>query len=313
MRKPKALRPGDTLGLVAPSSPPKTLEGVERSIEAARAMGFRVVAGESCRSVHGYLAGDDAMRARDLNRMFADESIDGIVAIRGGYGAPRILDRLDYALAAAHPKLLAGYSDVTALHIAYGQRSGLVTMHAPMPSTEWIADDYDELTRSGLWRALTSAEPLGRIENPPEFPVEALNGGVASGRLAGGNLCLIAALNGTPFEIDARGAILVLEDIGEYVHRLDRMLTTLRLSGKFDDCAAVVLGGFTDCPPEYPDRSLTIHEVIEEVVAPCGKPILTGFLIGHCSPKLSIPLGVRATVDADRGTLTVDEAALLKR
>jgi muramoyltetrapeptide carboxypeptidase len=310
MLKPKALRPGDTLGFVAPSSPVKTLDSVDKSVEAARALGYQVVVGESCRSAHGYLAGDDQMRADDLNRMFADNSIDGIIAIRGGYGAPRILDKLDYRLAAEHPKLLAGYSDITALHIAYGQKSGLVTMHAPMPSTEWIQDDYDGFTASGLWRALTATEPLGPVLNPPDFPLETLNGGVARGRLVGGNLCLITALNGTPWEIDTRGAILFLEDVGEYIHRLDRMLTTLRLSGKFDQCAGIVLGGFTDCPPEYPDRSLTIRQVIEEVVLPSGKPVVSGYMIGHCSPKVTIPLGVTATLDADRCLLTIDEAAL---
>jgi len=313
MLKPKALRPGDTLGFVAPSSPVKAADGVEKSVEAARALGFHVVVGASCRSAHGYLAGDDRMRADDLNRMFQDDSIDGIVAIRGGYGAPRILDMLDYSLAAEHPKLLAGYSDITALHIAYGQKSGLVTVHAPMPSTEWIQDGYDEFTKRGLWRALTSARPLGPVENPPDCPVECLNGGMARGRLAGGNLSLIAALNGTPWEIDARGAILVLEDVGEYIDRLDRMLTTLRLSGKFDDCAGVVLGGFTDCRPEYPDRCLTLRRMIEEVVLPSGKPVVSGYMIGHCSPKVTLPLGVMATLDADRCLLTVDEAALADR
>jgi muramoyltetrapeptide carboxypeptidase len=266
--------------------------------------------GESCCLAHGYLSGGDQVRADDLNQMFRDDSIDAIISIRGGYGAPRILDMLDYQLASEHPKLLAGYSDITALHIAYGQKSGLVTMHAPMPSTEWIADDYDDFTRTGLWRALTCAQPLGPILNPPECPVECLNGGVARGRLVGGNLCLIAALQGTPWEIDVRGAILVLEDVSEYVHRLDRMLTTLRLSGKFDDCAGIVLGGFTDCVPEYPDRSLTIRQVIEEVVLPSGKPVVSGYMIGHCSPKVTIPLGVEATLDAENRLLTIDEAAL---
>ena len=313
MLKPKALKPGDTLGFVAPSSPVKTLDSVEKSVEAARAKGFHVVVGESCKSAHGYLAGDDRMRADDLNRMFADDRIDGIIAIRGGYGAPRILDKLDYDLAARHPKLLAGYSDITALHIAYGQKSGLVTMHAPMPSTEWIQDDYDPFTEAGLWRALTSTERLGPIPNPPEYPVETLLGGMARGRLVGGNLCLIAALNGTPWEIDARGAILVLEDVGEYIDRLDRLLTTLRLSGKFDQCAGIVLGGFTNCKPEYPDRCLTFRQVIEEVVLPAGKPVISGYMIGHCSPKITIPLGVEATLDADKGLVILEEAALSGR
>ena len=310
MLKPKALRPGDTLGFVAPSSPVKTPDSVEKSVEAARALGYRVVVGESCRSNHGYLSGDDPMRSDDLNRMFADDAIDGIIAIRGGYGAPRILDKLDYRLAAEHPKLLAGYSDITALHIAYGQKSGLVTMHAPMPSTEWIQDGYDDFTASGLWRALTSTEPLGEVANPPECPLETLNGGVARGKLIGGNLSLIAALNGTPWEIDARGAILVIEDVGEYIDRLDRMLTTLRLSGKFDDCAGVVLGGFTNCKPEYPDFCLSLRQMIEEVVLPSGKPVVSGYMIGHCSPKITIPLGVEATLNADRRLLTIGEAAL---
>jgi muramoyltetrapeptide carboxypeptidase len=310
MIKPRVLRPGDTLGFVAPSSPPKSPDDVDKCVEAARNLGFNVVVGESCTSVRGYLAGDDAVRAGDLNRMFADDSIDAIIAVRGGYGAPRILDKLDYRLAARHPKILAGYSDITALHIAYGQRSGLVTLHAPMPSTEWIAGDYDAFTAEGLLRALMSDQKLGEIANPPGFPVETIRGGAARGRLVGGNLCLIAALNGTPYELDTRGAILVLEDIGEYIHRLDRMLTTLRLSGKFDDCAGIVLGGFTDCEPEHEDRSLTLRQVVLDVVAPCEKPILSGLMIGHCSPKITIPLGVEATLDADRALLTIEENAL---
>jgi muramoyltetrapeptide carboxypeptidase len=313
MLKPRALRPGDTLGFVAPSSPVKTPDSMDRCVEAAQALGYRVVVGESCLSAHGYLSGGDRTRANDLNRMFQDDSIDAIIAIRGGYGTPRLMDMLDYRLAAEHPKILAGYSDITALHIAYGQKSGLVTMHAPMPSTEWIQDGYDGFTRDGLWRALTSTEPLGPIPNPPDCPVECLNGGVARGRLVGGNLCLIVALQGTPWEIDARDAILVIEDVGEYIDRLDRMLTTLRLSGKFDDCAGVVLGGFTDCKPEYPDRSLTLRQMIEEVVLPCGKPVVSGYMIGHCSPKVTIPLGVTATLDADSRLLSIDEAALTDR
>lgn len=310
MLKPKALKPGDTLGFVAPSSPVNAPDSVDKCVEAARALGYKAVVGESCRLVHGYLSGADRVRADDLNRMFRDDEVDAIIAIRGGYGAPRILDMLDYRLAAEHPKLLSGYSDITALHIAYGQKSGLITMHAPMPSTEWIADDYGGFTEASLWRALTSTQPLGPVLNPPGCPVECLRGGVARGRLVGGNLCLVAALNGTPWEIDARGAILVLEDVGEYVHRLDRMLTTLRLSGKFDDCAGIVLGGFTDCEPEYPERSLTIRQVIEEVVLPSGKPVVSGYMIGHCSPKVTIPLGVMATLDAGNLLLTIDEAAL---
>lgn len=309
LRPKRALRQGDTLGFVAPSSGLKQSEDLQRAAEAARSLGFCVKLGESCGLQYGYLSGEDEVRARDLNAMFADDSVDAIVCIRGGYGAPRLMDRLDYALAAQHPKILLGYSDVTALHLAYQRQCGLVTFHGPMPTTEWIQPSFDDFTRTSMLRALTDPAPLGEICNPDGCPVYTLSPGRCEGVLIGGNLSLICGLLGSPYGLDARGKVLVIEDVDEYVHRLDRMFNALRLAGVFEQCAGIVLGGFTHCDPETPERSLTIDQVIRDVVLPCKKPVLSGFMIGHCSPKITLPMGVRCALDADRGTLTLLESA----
>lgn len=308
MIRPRALRQGDQVGFVAPAGSLADPSYLERSVRAAQAMGFGVKVGKSCDKVYGYLAGGDELRADDLNRMFLDDTVRAIVCMRGGYGAPRILDRLDYRAAAEHPKILLGYSDITALHIAYGQKSGLCTFHGPMPATEWIWPSFDRFTRDGLLRALTRAKPLGPIENPPGCPLEALSPGHAEGELAGGNLSLICALMGTPYQLDARGKILLIEDVDESVHRVDRMLTMLRLAGVFDVCAGVVLGGFTNCRAEHPKRSLTLRQAIEDVLLPFDGPVVWGYKIGHCEPKLTLPLGARCALD-ERG-LRVLESAL---
>lgn len=309
MTKPRALAPGDLVGLVAPASPCQDPERLAASVAALEGLGFRVLVGQSCRESRGYLAGPDQARARDIEAFFADPSVSAIVCLKGGYGSPRILDLVDWGIAAAHPKILLGYSDVTALHLALG-RVGLVGIHAPMPSSDMLPS-LDPFSRASWLRAVTSRLPLGLLEPPPgqAAPV-ALAGGRASGPLVGGNLSLVAALMGTPWELDTRGAILFLEDVGEQPYRLDRMLSQLRLAGKFRDCAGIVLGGFTRCEPAKDKPSLSLREVFEDILLPAGRPCIMGFAAGHCIPSHSLPLGVEAELDADSGRLAITEAAL---
>ena len=275
-------------------------------------MGFRVKLGESCGKKYGYLSGTDEIRARDINAMFADPEVDAIVCLRGGYGAMRILDLLDYELIAQHPKIFMGFSDITALHIALLERCQLATFHGPMAAANWANSPLDDFSRESMYRALMHAKAAGELLNPPEYPRTGINGGQSEGLLVGGNLMLIASSLGTPWELDTRGRILFIEEIGERTYCVDRMLTQLRLSGKFNDCAGVVFGDFADCPVEYPDFGLTLEEIIRDVVVPCGKPIITGLRCGHCSPKLTLPLGVRCRMDADTCTLTVLESAVVE-
>jgi len=317
MIKPKALREGDTIGLIAPSSPiadaraGNTKQKIEKCVAALNAQGYNVVVDKSCYAKYGYLSGSDEVRAEGINRMFADPSIDAVFCIRGGYGTPRILDRIDYDNIKKNPKLFLGYSDITALHIAFNQLCGLLTVHGVMPGCEMIRA-FPPFTKESYLRAVAATEPLGELKNPDGAEIKCLVPGKAEGALIGGNLSLITAAIGTPYEIDTKGKILFIEDIGEYTYRIDRMLTQLRLAGKFNDCAGIVLGDFTDCKVEYGSRyGLTLLQIFEDIVAPAGKPTIYNFKAGHCVPTLSFPFGVKAVLDADKGSLTITEAALI--
>jgi muramoyltetrapeptide carboxypeptidase len=297
--RPKALKQGDLIGLIAPSGSVREAAQVDRAVAALEGFGFRVKEGASCRAAYGYLAGTDAGRAADLNAFFADPAICGIVCMKGGYGTPRILDLLDYPMIARHPKVLVGYSDITGIHLALNRLSRLVTFHGPMGISEVLVEG--EAYSAGSWLAsIPSPSPLGRLEPPPAgASPRVLVPGKARGELIGGNLSLVAALMGTPYELDARGKILFFEDVDERPYRVDRMLTQLRLAGKFEDCAGIVLGDWKSCDPEEGKPSLSLEEVFRDVIAPAGKPLIMGLRAGHCSPTMSFPLGVEALLDAE--------------
>ena len=307
----KKLEKGDTIGLIAPSGAVRTEGAIEKAIAETERMGYRVKLGESCGKVYGYLSGTDEVRARDINTMFADKDVDAIICVRGGYGTMRILDLLDYDVIRANPKIFAGYSDITALHAAMFNRCGLVTFEAPMSVSDWSKGPLDEVSLTSMLRAMASAEPMGELENGPGYHArKTVNSGSCEGILVGGNLSLMAGIVGTPYELDVTDKILFIEEVGERTYCVDRMLTQLRLAGVFDRCAGVVFGDFKDCPIEYPAFGLSLEEIIRDVVAPCGKPVFTGMQIGHCTPKLTLPHGVRCRMDADACSLTVLEAAV---
>ena len=306
MKQPQPLFPGARVALVAPSSavPEDRLAKADAFVCA---LGLTPVFYPSCRfsGRDGYLAANDAQRAQDINHAFASPAIDGVWCVRGGYGAHRILPLLDRAAIKANPKWFGGYSDVTALHTFLNQSCGMETYHTVMPSTE---PDADAFTLEWLKKALFGGLS-GALEAPHGARAQALVPGVARGRLCGGNLSLIAASLGTPWELDVRGKILFLEDIGEHTYRIDGMLTQLRNAGKFDQCAGVVLGAWTDCTPENPDCTMEIPEILRQLVVPAGKPVLSGFACGHCLPTLPLPLGRMCTLDAAAGTLCVEAEA----
>lgn len=304
MITPPPLFPGARVALVCASSAVPE-DRLTPAVNAVRALGLEPVLYPSCSFAnrHGYLAASDRQRAADLNAAFADPSIDGILSIRGGYGAHRILPLLNWNMIRTHPKYFSGYSDVTALHTALNQTCGLITYHTIMPSTEYY-EDVGDYSMRWLKRALFGGL-TGPLVNPPDQPLSALVGGRAAGPLCGGNLSLIAASLGTPWELDATGKLLFLEDVDEKTYRVDSMLTQLRNAGKFAACAGVILGAWTNCVPEYPEKTLDLPEIFTELIAPAGKPVLMGLACGHCIPTLSLPLGAKAVLDADARTLEV--------
>lgn len=311
LRRPRRLVPGDTIGLVSPSGP-TTASGTAtpRTIEVARRrlhdVGFRTVLAPHAMDVRGYLAGADADRASDLQAMFADPSVQGILCIRGGYGAHRLLDALDYELIGRNPKVFIGYSDITALHAAFHARAGLVTFHGPMTAAIAQADPHDLLE---LLRAVTRPTPLGRLANPPTAPqIETLVPGVAEGRLIGGNAALLTALLGTPYQPEFEGALLFLEDLGEHTYRLDRKLAHLRLAGVLQRAAGIIVGEC--CYPAESQSALSVREILEDLVVPLGKPAIYGLACGHGAYHLTLPIGVRATLNATEDVLTIEEAAV---
>jgi muramoyltetrapeptide carboxypeptidase len=311
--KPKRLSPGDTLGMVLPASAVFERDSLDLAREQLEAMGFKVKLGRHVYDRYGYLAGRDEDRADDLNRMFGDDAIDGIVCYAGGWGSPRLLPLLDYELIARNPKVLLGFSDITALLIAVHQRTGLVTMHGPTGSST-----FETYTVENFRRVLMTPEPAGLLPSPAprkEVLVDRVNrvvkiaGGKGSGRLIGGNLTMIASTMGTPYEIKTDQAILFLEDTHEDLYRIDRMLTQLSLAGKLKSVAGVVFGRCTDC--NYSGPTFSLEEILRERFGSLGVPAISGLSFGHIEQKLVLPQGIRATVDGDAGTLTLDEAAVI--
>lgn len=307
MIKPKALKFGDTIGVVAPASP--TLEeNVEKAHKKLKDLGFKVKMGKSCYEKYGYLAGTDSLRAEDINHMFRDEEVDGIICLRGGYGTPRILELLDYDLIKKHPKVFIGYSDITALHIAITRFSQLITFHGPMVASDMLGD-FNQFSKKSLFNFIMEGEYLRNIKNPPGEELKTMNPGIAEGSIIGGNLSLIADTLGTPYEIDLKGKILFIEEVGEEPYQIDRMLTQLRLAGKLKEAEGIILGDFNNCvakSSEY-DDSLTLEQVLEDIIKPMNKPTLFNLKAGHCEPVITLPFGARARLDGHKGELTLLE------
>ncbi|MBD3306549.1 LD-carboxypeptidase [candidate division KSB3 bacterium] len=311
MRQVKMLRQGDTIGMIAPSGPASDRARIDQAIAAIEALGFRVIAGASCFEKWGYLAGSDVLRANDINTFFADPAIDGIFCMKGGDGAPRLLDRLDLPTIARHPKVFLGYSDITALHLVFNQHADFITFHGPMPLVDFIKPEFAGYNHDNLRRALMSPAPLGEIAPPDDAPpVETLSPGDAEGELVGGNLALICALMGTPFEIDTSGKILLIEDTDEANYRIDRMLTQLRLAGKLEAAAGIVIGQFTNTEPADPNKRLSLDEVFTSLLLPLHTPILKLLSFGHDVYKATLPLGARARIDGTNRRLVVIESGV---
>lgn len=307
--KGKQLNLGDTIGLTAPSSPAK-LEIVPDAIRAVEELGFKVKMGESCYAEYGgYLAGTPELRAKELNEFFADPQIDAIFCLRGGYGSPQLLQHLDYQNIIQNPKLFIGYSDITALHIALLQNSGLATVHGPMAASD-LARDCTDYTRDSLLQVLTTPDPIGKIQNPDGFAIEQLVEGVAEGEIVGGNLALVSALMGTPYELDTKGKLLFLEDVGEEPFKVDRMLTQLALAGKIEDSAGIILGTFTECESPNYSHGFDMIDVFKNIIAPFGKPTIYNVQAGHCDIKMTLPFGVKARMNATNKELIIEESVV---
>ncbi|MGE5314632.1 MAG: S66 peptidase family protein [Acidobacteriota bacterium] len=316
--KPRALAPGATIGIVAPASNIDKAADLDEAKATLEALGFRCVFGRHVSDKFGYLAGTDKERAEDVNEMFRRKDVDGIIALRGGWGCLRMIPYLDYRMIRRHPKVLMGYSDITTILNAVYLRSGLVTFHGPV-----ALSTYNDYTNEYLKKAVFTPKPVGLVAQPissdpastEDTSIVSLGTGKGTGPLVGGNLSLIVTMLGTPYEIDLKGKVLFLEEVGEEPYRVDRMLTHLWITGRLSKLAGLVIGKFTNCVPkkvnpEYP-ASFTVEEILRDRIRPLGIPAISGVMIGHIKNKVTMPIGVRATVDADKKSLIIRESAVV--
>jgi muramoyltetrapeptide carboxypeptidase len=308
VRIPARLAPGDLIGVVSPASPIDDPSRIEQGIRYLESLGYRTVVGANSARRLGYLAGTDEERASDLHAMFADRRVRAIFCVRGGYGSPRLLSLLDYRLIARNPKIFVGYSDITALHLAFWTKARLVTYHGPMLGVDMVGV-MDPMAEESFWRTLNS--PRRRMMVIPSGGV-VLRGGAAIGRLLGGNLSLFVSLLGTPFQPDFRRALLFLEEIGEEPYRVDRMMTQLRNARILERAAGVAAGYFSDCVPKDSNKpSMSVEEIMREAAASARRPFVVGLPFGHERRSVTIPVGLRVRLDAGAGTLELLEPSVL--
>jgi muramoyltetrapeptide carboxypeptidase len=308
--KPRALKKGDTIGIISPSSPPSVPEKIAKGAEYLERLGYRVKLGKNVNKVHGYLAGTDEERAVDIHDMFADKSIKAIIAVRGGYGTPRLLPLINYSLIKKNPKILVGYSDLTALQLAIYKKTGLITFSGPMAGVE-MWKEMNPFTEEHFWSMVTSKKKLGAIKNPKGAALSIVSGGSASGRLLGGNLSLITSILGSPFIPSFKNSILFFEEIAEECYRLDRMLNQLRLANILKEIKGTVIGELTDIKPSDDSKPyFTAEEVVQQYFSSLQKPVVSGLAYGHISQKVTMPIGIRVTVDAKGKKISFDEAAV---
>ena len=296
------MRKGSTIGIVAPAGPLKNSTLKEIS-DALNKLGYKVVFSNSCYSSYkGYLSARDYDRAKDIEQMFLNDNVDCILCLRGGYGTMRILDKIDYSIVMNNPKPFIGFSDITALHIAFKQKANLDTYHGIMAHTSATWDDF---SLKSLIDAINFEEDL-YLKNPNDIPFKTLFNGICEGELVGGNLALIASTLGTEYEIDTKGKILFLEDIGESIYRLDRMFTQLLLAGKFNDCVGIILGDFADCEKSS-EEDFSLLELFQDRLEKLNKPCLFNIQSGHCTPMITLPLGKICVLDATNKTIKIKQ------
>jgi muramoyltetrapeptide carboxypeptidase len=332
--KPHRLEPGMTVGVIAPASGVKEEEQIDAAVAGLEEFSLRVRLGRSVRKRRGYISATPAERLADLHAAFSDKKVDAVMCLRGGYGAMHLLDAIDYGLVRRNPKIFTGFSDITALHLAFLRKCRLVTFNGPMASTTFSKRPPSDFTVASFLRTVSEPVPAGSVwQGHTDRRFRVVRPGRAEGVLTGGNLTLVAATVGTPYEIETRGRIVFLEEVDEKPYRVDRYLTQLLLAGKLRDAAAIVFGRnvpdaesadnerrrLGDHPPRRataPPRSVPrdfeqiIDEVIAERLAPLGIPVMIGLPFGHIDDYATLPVGCRASVDTTRGDLIIEEAAV---
>ncbi|MCX2897618.1 S66 peptidase family protein [Pseudomonas mandelii] len=299
-----ALPPEGLIGVIAPAGPAPL--DTEKAIAWMRARGYALRIYPGVYEKDGYLAGSDDRRLGDLHAAFADPQVDAIICLRGGYGTPRLLDRIDFDLLRNNAKPFVGYSDITALHLAISRYAGFVTFHGPLLNADLLGD-RKRPTESSFFNMLRGQVKAGSVlTHPVAYPLTTIEPGIAHGRLLGGNLSMIAATMGTPYAIDAEGVILFIEDINEPLYRIDRLLTHLRLAGTLGQLRGVLVGDVAGVETAALDR------LLKQTFEPLRIPVMTGWRSGHCDPNLTLPMGALVRLDAGAKELVLEQDVVVK-
>jgi len=310
-QKPQRLRKGDAIGIISPASSPDDLGRINKGVTYFEKLGYQVEVGKNVGKYSGYLAGTDEERVEDLHAMFADKKIKGIVCVRGGYGSPRLLDKINYRLIKKNPKIFVGYSDVTALQLAFFRRANLVTFGGPMLAVDFHSE-VNPYTEENFWRTVTSTKKIGKVRLPENETLLPLTGGKAEGEIIGGNLSLVLALLGTPYFPKMKNKILFIEDVDEAPYRIDRMLNQLAIAGILGKISGVLLGEFTECEEKDQEKkSLKLEEVLQNYLGDLNIPVIKNFPHGHRKANLTIPFGISTKINAEKGYVEFLESAVI--
>ena len=314
MTKPPRLKQGDTIMIVAPAGVEYNKLRLKLSIESLEALGLKVRVAEHTMDRFGYFPAEDEVRAAEVNAAFADKEIKAIIALKGGWGAARTLPYIDFDMIAKNPKILLGYSDITALLNAITLKTGLMTFHGPTAGSAWSsfsAQNVREILFDGAVQHMENPQEKGDFLTVRKNRIETIIPGSAEGRLVGGNLSVLTAVQGTPYFPDIKNKILMLEEIGENIYRVDRMLTQLALGGHLKECAGIVFGGMTGVDSDGGYGDFTLMDILGQHCKTAGKPAFTGAMFGHIPEKRTMAIGCNVKMDADKGTVTMLESAVV--
>ena len=308
--KPNKLLKGDLIGIISPASSPDDLSLIESGVRYIEGLGYHTILGKNVGKIRGYLAGTDAERVEDIHEMFSDKKVKAIFCLRGGYGAFRLLDKIDYKLIRNNPKIFVGFSEITALQMAFLQKSNLITFAGPMVLPNF-SKEVSTYTEENFWRMITSTKKFGEVKLPKLDKPPSLNSGIAADRLVGGNLAVFVSLLGTKYLPDLKNKILFLEDISEPPYKIDRMFNQLRLNKVFKKVKGIILGSFTECIEIDKDKkTLTLQEVLEDYFRDLRIPVIHSFPHGHIKDLVTLAIGSKIKLNATKGFVEFTESGV---
>lgn len=308
--KPKRLKKGDLIGIISPASPPSDLSRIESGVKYLESLGYRAKVGKNAANQNKYLAGTDEERLDDFHSMFLDKEVKAILSTRGGYGASRLLDKINYSLIRRHPKIFVGYSDITALQLSILKKTGLITFAGPMIAVDFW-DNVDPFTEEKFWKLLTSSKKIGKLQNPNSEPFYSITSGRCEGKLIGGNLSMIISLLGTQYLPSFKNSILFLEEVNEKPFRIDRMFNQLRLSKIFNEVKGIILCRFVDCYENDSKKvSFKLNDVIVDYFEKLKIPVVYNVKHGHIKQNITLPVGVKTKINTSRNIIEVMESGV---